>query len=41
MPGKTPGVSSNPSLVFIGIVEHYRQEPPPPEWDGTYVMKEK
>ena len=41
VPGKTPGVSSNPSLVFIGIVEHYRQEPPPPEWDGTYVMKEK
>jgi len=40
-PGKTPGVSSNPSLVYIGITEHYKEEPPAPDWDGVYVMKEK
>lgn len=40
-PGKTPGVSSNPSLVFQGIVAHYLAEPPARGWDGVYVMKEK
>ncbi len=40
-PGKTPGVSSNPSQVFIKIAAHYAAEPPPPDWDGVYVMKEK
>ncbi len=40
-PGKTPGVSTNPSLIFLGIVEHYLVEPPPQEWNGVYVMKEK
>lgn len=40
-PGKTPGVSSNPSLVYMGITEHYKHEPPPADWDGVYVMKEK
>ena len=40
-PGKTPGVLSNPSLVYLEIVEHARHDPPPPDWDGRYVMKEK
>jgi adenylate cyclase len=40
-PGVTPGVKTNPSLVYLGIVEQYRAEPPPPEWDGVYVMKDK
>ncbi|HRJ46784.1 MAG TPA: adenylate/guanylate cyclase domain-containing protein [Opitutaceae bacterium] len=40
-PGVTPGVSSNPSLVYINITEHYKHEPPPADWDGVYVMKEK
>ena len=40
-PGFTPGVKTNPSLVYLGIVEQYRAEPPPPDWDGVYVMKEK
>ena len=40
-PGVTPGVKSNPSLVYLGIVEQCRVEPPPADWDGTYVMKEK
>lgn len=41
VPGKTPGVSSNPSLVYLDITEHYKHEPPPDNWDGVYVMKEK
>ncbi len=40
-PGVTPGVSSNPSLVYIAITEHYKHEPPSADWDGVYVMKEK
>jgi adenylate cyclase len=27
-PGQTPGVSSNPSLVYTHITEHYKEEPP-------------
>ncbi|MSU24204.1 MAG: adenylate/guanylate cyclase domain-containing protein [Opitutus sp.] len=41
VPGKTPGVSSNPSLVYLDITEHYKHEPPAENWDGVYVMKEK
>jgi adenylate cyclase len=41
VPGQTPGVVSNPSLVYRGITAHYREEPPPENWDGVYVMKEK
>lgn len=40
-PGKSPGVSSNPSLVFLDITAHYAAHPPPEDWDGVYVMKEK
>mgnify|MGYP000532152226 CR=1 FL=1 len=40
-PGQTPGVSSNPSLVFLDIVADYAVSPPPPDWGGVYVMKEK
>ena len=40
-PGKSPGVSSNPSLVFLDITAHYAAHPPPDDWDGVYVMKEK
>jgi adenylate cyclase len=40
-PGKTPGVQSNPSLVYQEIVRHFKQEPPPAGWNGVYVMKEK
>jgi adenylate cyclase len=41
VPGKTPGVASNPSLVYIGITEQYKLVPPPENWDGVYVMTEK
>jgi adenylate cyclase len=40
-PGRSAGTSSNPSLVYIGIAEGYRIEPPPPGWQGVYEMKEK
>jgi len=40
-PGQAPGISSNPSLVYQGITEHYQAEPPPADWDGVFVMKEK
>lgn len=42
VPGKTPGVVSNPSLVYLErVIPEAIEEPPPPDWDGRYVMKEK
>lgn len=41
IPGETPGVSSNPSLVYLDITAAYKEEPPPANWDGVYHMKEK
>jgi adenylate cyclase len=41
IPGKTPGVVANPSLVYIALTDSYEVEPPPQNWDGVYVMKEK
>jgi adenylate cyclase len=40
-PGVTPGVSSNPSKVYIQIVKRYQIAPPPEGWEGEYVMTEK
>jgi len=40
-PGRTTGAKYNPSLIYIGITEGYRSEPPAPDWDGVFVMKEK
>jgi adenylate cyclase len=40
-PGKAAGVSTNPSLVYLPIIEDAKDEPPPIDWDGRYVMKEK
>ena len=37
----TPGVTGNPSRVYLGRVEEYQHAPPPDNWDGVYVMKEK
>jgi len=39
--GRTPGSETNPSLIYIGITEGYLAKPPPADWDGVYVMKEK
>jgi adenylate cyclase len=40
-PGRSPGVDSSPSLVYQKIVTNMRDNPPPDDWDGTYVMTEK
>lgn len=40
-PGTSPGVTANPSSVYLEIVRHCREQPPPAKWDGVYVMKEK
>lgn len=41
VPGKTAGVTANPSRVYLDIAGHYKIEPPPENWGGVYVMKEK
>lgn len=42
VPGKTVGVVSNPSLVYIeSRVPEAIEHPPGADWDGRYVMKEK
>ena len=38
---KALGISSNPSHVYVDIVEHCKVTPPPPDWDGRYIMTEK
>jgi len=42
LPGQTPGVVSNPSLIYLEhIVPEAMAEPPQDDWDGRYIMKEK
>jgi adenylate cyclase len=41
IPGTTPGVMTNPSLIFTEIARRFSQYPPPDAWDGVHVMKEK
>ncbi len=40
-PGRIPGVVSNPSKIYLGIVAGLKQSPPAAEWDGVFVMSEK
>lgn len=40
-PGVHPGVKTNPSLVMAERCVELAQNPPPEDWDGVYVMKEK
>ncbi len=37
----TPGVTGNPSRIYLDIVEHFKADPPGANWDGVYHMKEK
>ena len=30
-----------PSAMYIGRINEYRKNPPPPDWDGVYTMQEK
>jgi hypothetical protein len=41
IPGRDTGVTRNPSLVYLDILDIFRNSPPPVDWDGVYVMKEK
>ena len=41
IPGRDPGIASNPSLAYIGVAGHFRDDPPSGDWDGVYEMKEK
>lgn len=40
-PGRDPGVTTNPSLVYLTIVRELRQNPPPADWDEVTLMTEK
>ncbi len=41
VPGRSPGVASNPSLVYLDHTARMKQSPPPPDWDGVFVMSDK
>ncbi len=41
VPGRDPGITGNPSLIYLDLVGEYSRQPPPPDWDGVYQMKEK
>lgn len=41
VPGVTPGVTVNPSTVFIERCCYYKDDPPGEDWDGVFVMKTK
>ena len=40
-PGETPGVQTNPSLVFLERCSQMKHQPPGPEWNGVFQMTEK
>ncbi len=40
-PGRSPGVKINPSLLMIRRCQHLKNNPPPEDWDGVYVMETK
>jgi adenylate cyclase len=40
-PASNMGVASNPSLVYLDIVEDMAAHPPPEDWDGVYLMRSK
>jgi hypothetical protein len=33
--------NDGPSKTYLERCEEYIQDPPPPDWDGVYVMKTK
>lgn len=40
-PAPDHGITTNPSLVYLEVLADFARIPPPADWDGTYVMKEK
>ena len=41
LPGAAPGVKNSPSMVYQQIIRDSAAKPPPPGWDGVYIMTEK
>ena len=41
LPGDAPGVKNSPSMVYQQIIRNSAANPPPPDWDGVYIMTEK
>jgi len=41
VPGRTAGVVSNPSLVYLDLTAKMKSAPPAPDWDGVFVMTDK
>lgn len=35
-PDRSPGVKTNPSLVYLGMGQHFKAQPPPEQWDGNF-----
>lgn len=40
-PGSAPGIDTNPSRVMLQRTQELRENPPPKDWDGVYVMQTK
>ncbi len=40
-PGRDPGVTGNPSLIFADLARRYAVHAPAADWDGTHEMTEK
>lgn len=41
LPGEAPGVNSSPSMIYQQIIRDTAANPPPPDWDGVYIMTGK
>lgn len=41
MPDESAFISTNPSLVFLDRCREMKENPPPEDWNGVYVMKSK
>lgn len=41
IPGRDPGIFTNPSIVFINRCQYMQQYPPSDDWEGVFVMKTK
>ena len=41
IPGRDPGIFTNPSIVFINRCQYMQQYPPADDWEGVFVMKTK
>jgi adenylate cyclase len=41
LPGRSPGVSNNPSMVYQELTAKLKQTPPPADWEGVFTMSDK